>query len=372
MWGAPVTPDHPVRASRPSAMIAVPARGQPGMTRRRTDPHRHTRWRLAVLSIVAAVMLIGSVHAQTAPNTQTTRTMPRLVICPPGDGMRALFEHPDEWTQTRAQTGAILAADHNLAHFSDADLQSWFAMMRTWNISLELEVGAIKKWGPTADATLRAEQPMWDRAVRLGANLASIVMDGPLISARHLDKPDAYAIEQTTRFIAMVRQRYPTMLIGDTEPYPTIPVDQHIAWLKQLLASLRAQNLAPLDFHRLDVDWVSFTKADRGSWHDLASLPNASRGLGVPFSLIYWASAYPSEKKAGFADEDTWYVEVLNQGYAVADAGIHPDQFVLESWINTPARIVPETADFSFTRSVLDFARKFVSPASAPPKPLGK
>ena len=87
--------------------------------------------------------------------------------------------------------------------------------------------------------------------------------------------------------------------------------------------------------------------------------------MGVPFSLVYWASAYPSEKAEGIASEDTWYIEVLAQGYAVADAGIHPDQFVLESWIGTPTEIVPETANSSFTRSVLDFGRIFV----IPPKP---
>jgi hypothetical protein len=286
--------------------------------------------------------------------------------------MRELFQHPDAWPQARALTGAILYSDHNLNHFSDAELQQWFAMMRTWNISLELEVGAIKPWGPTADATFHAEQPIWDRVVRLGANLGSVAMDEPLTAARFLHKPDTYAIEQTTRFIALVRQHYPTMHIGDIEPYPGIPLDQHVAWLKQLLASLRAQNVAPLDFYRLDVDWVSFTKADRGSWHEVASIAAASRGLGVPFSLIYWASGYPSENAAGLADEDTWYVEVLNQGNAVGDAGLRPDQFVLESWITAPPRIVPESADFTFTRSVLDFGRKFVIPPGPAPKPPGR
>lgn len=59
------------------------------------------------------------------------------------------------------------------------------------------------------------------------------------------------------------------------------------------------------------------------------------------------------------AGDDTWYVEVLGQGYAVAGAGIHPDQFVMESWLGTPPRIVPDKGEFTFTRSVLDLGRKF-------------
>jgi hypothetical protein len=305
-------------------------------------------------AVLAFLMLHYPAHAQAQ------RPMPELVIAPPGDGIRELFEHPTAWPKARALTGAILYADHNLTHLKDAELQAWFALMRTWNISLELEVGAIKEWGPTADATFAAEQPIWDRAVRLGANLASVVMDEPLIASRALRKPDSYAVEQTARFIALVRQHYPAMRIGDAEAYPGLPLEDHIAWLAQLQARLHQQNVAPLDFYRADVDWVSFAKAGLGSWQGVAALAGETRKAGVPFSLIYWASGYPSEKAEGLAGDDTWYVEVLGQGYAVADAGLHPDQFVLESWINAPSRIVPEDEHYTFTRSVLDFARKFV------------
>jgi hypothetical protein len=286
--------------------------------------------------------------------------MPKLVIGPPGDGIRDLFEHPDAWPKTRALTAAILCADHSLSHISDADLQTWFALMRTWGISLELEVGAIKEWGPTADATFAAEQPIWDRAVRLGANLTSVVMDEPLIACRALDKPDNYAVEQTARFIALVRQHYPTMRIGDAEAYPALPLKDHIAWLTQLQVRLHEQSTDPLDFYRADVDWVSFAKAGIGSWQGVAALAAETRKAGVPFSLIYWASGYPSEKAEGFGGDDAWYTKVIEQGIAVADAGLRPDEFVMESWISAPSRIVPEGEDFTFTRSVLDFARKFV------------
>ena len=314
--------------------------------------------RLQVMLVVTSFAFL--VPGQTGP-TELERPIPKLVIAPPGDGLRDLFEHPDEWHEARAVTDTLLYADHNLTHLSDVELRGWFAQMRTWNMSLELEVGAIKEWGPTADATFTAEQPIWDRAVRLGANLGSIAMDEPLASSRtSLHMADEYAVEQTARFIGLVRQHYPTVRVGDVEPYPGIPLQDHIGWIQQLQSRLRQQGLAPLDFYRADVDWVAFTKADRGTWHEVASLAAATRSLGIPASLIYWASGYPSEKAEGVAGPDTWYIEMMAQGYAVADAGLHPDQFVLESWIEAPPRVVPETADFTFTRSVLDFARKFI------------
>jgi hypothetical protein len=101
--------------------------------------------------------------------------------------------------------------------------------MRGWDLRLELEVGAIKPWGITADDTLRQELPMWDRVRRFGGHLDSIAMGEPLSATREaLHRPDAYAVEQTARFIQMVRQAYPSVLIGDIGPYPSISAKDQI------------------------------------------------------------------------------------------------------------------------------------------------
>lgn len=312
--------------------------------------------RKVLWSFLASALLAPSrpVHAQAS------HSIPKLVISPPGDGLRDLFEHANEWAQARSLTGMIVYADHSTLNFSEGDLRTWLATMRTWNIGLEFEVGALKGWGPTADIAFQMGKPIWDRAMRLGANLVSIVLDEPLAGARALQKSDTYAVEQTARFIGLVRQHFPGVRIGDVEPYPGINLEDHMAWLARLQARLQALHIAPLDFYRADVDWVSFAKAGKGSWKGVAALADGTHKAGLPFSLIYWASGYPSENTEGFTGPDTWYVEVMAQGYAVVDAGIHPDQFVLESWIHTPPRTVPEDQDYTFTRSVLDFGRKFV------------
>ena len=60
------------------------------------------------------------------------------------------------------------------------------------------------------------------------------------------------------------------------------------------------------------------------------------------------------------ADDSTWYTGIMQQGYDYALLGGVPDQYVIESWVGAPARALPETGDFTFTRSVRDFVRKFV------------
>lgn len=80
----------------------------------------------------------------------------------------------------------------------------------------------------------------------------------------------------------------------------------------------------------------------------------------LPFSLIYWASGYPPLAKRGLADDSTWYVSVMQQGYDYAMVHGSPDHYVVQSWLQAPSRSTPETAPYSFTRSVLDFTRRFV------------
>ena len=65
-------------------------------------------------------------------------------------------------------------------------------------------------------------------------------------------------------------------------------------------------------------------------------------------------------KKRGLADDSTWYVSLMQQGYDYAAIGGAPDHYVIESWLEAPSRALPETEDWTFMRSVHDFARKFV------------
>jgi hypothetical protein len=115
-----------------------------------------------------------------------------------------------------------------------------------------------------------------------------------------------------------------------------------------------------LDFYRLDVDWVAFRTPGHGGWPEVASLRTDIHHMGIPFSLIYWASPYPAEKVRGKTSDSTWTSEVMTEGADFAKTGSQPDQYVLESWIRAPLQSVPETDSSTFTGSVLAFARKYL------------
>ncbi len=297
---------------------------------------------------------------------QEVKANPAVWMGPPsydnGKCLRELFEYPDAWKETRLAIDVLMYADHQLhRQFTDDELRAWFSQMRQWRLKFALEVGAVKPWGVTGEKTFEVQRPKWDRFRGLGGEIYAIAMDEPLLCCRmHIHKSDDYALEETANFIARVRQQYPDMLIGDIETYPSIPLEDHFWWLDALDKRLAEMEVRGLDFYRLDVNWAEFVVFDRGSWPEVKKLEQHCRQRKMPFSLIYWASGYPSLARRGLADDSTWYVSIMQQGYDYALVQGSPDQFVIESWLETPSRSTPETEPWTFTRSVLDFTRKFV------------
>ena len=126
---------------------------------------------IALLLLLASGFPVLRAKAQDA-----APTLPLLVAGPP-KGPRDLCEQPDQWKATRAVTNEILCSDHGLSRCGDEDLKKWFAQLHTWNIKLELEVGAVKEWGPTGAETFRKEKSKWDRIQSLGGKITSIAKD---------------------------------------------------------------------------------------------------------------------------------------------------------------------------------------------------
>jgi len=311
----------------------------------------------ALLALLAACLPLQPRAASAAP-----AALPRYVLGPPPIGygacFRELFDHPDEWAETRSHTDCLLYADHHFNIFADADLARFFAQMKKWNLKLELEVGAVKEWkGQTGESTFKNQAPMWDRIQRLGGNIYSLAFDEPLCNVReYIHKPDEYAIEETAKFIALVRDKYPQLILGDIEPYPSIPMEDHIKWIAALRKRLAEMKVKGLDFYRMDVDWNTLITQHRGNWGEVKRIQDYCQSTALPFSLIYWAANYG----APGSDDSTWYVGTMSQGYAYASVRGAPQQYVMESWVDGPSHSVPETADFTFTRTARDFDRRFV------------
>jgi len=282
-----------------------------------------------------------------------------------GAGFAALFAHPDQWSQVRSRIETLGYADHWLAtQFSDAQLRAWFPMIRAWHLKLGLEVGAIKVWGKTADRSFMLGRKNWDRFIADGAVISAFAMDEPLrVTLRVLHESPDYAVEETAKFVAMVRRTYPGIQIGDIEGYPGASDDELLPFIDALQARLRSMGVRGLDFFRLDLDWMWFrTRTARGAvgWRGVRHMEEECHRRGIPFSLIYWAADYPSLERQGMATDQSWEEGVMYEGREYADVGGVPDQFVIQSWVNAPAHTLPEDQAGTFMRSVLDFTGAFV------------
>lgn len=250
--------------------------------------------------LLMALILCASCYSPAAGWAQDGDTPPTVWMNPPGQDngrcFRELFESPDTWQETRSLIDVLFYADHNLKRqFTDDELKEYFAQLREWNLRFALEVGAIKPWGLTGEKTFSIERSMWEHFRGLGGDIYAIALDEPLCCCRmHLHQSDEYAVEETAQFIALVRQHFPDLLIGDIETYPSIPIADHYWWIDALEKRLAEKNVRGLDFYRLDVDWVNFTVRNKGSWREVRELEEFCRGRKLPFSLIYWASGYPA------------------------------------------------------------------------------
>ncbi|MBI5396913.1 MAG: hypothetical protein HZA91_16580 [Verrucomicrobia bacterium] len=337
------------------------------MKTRHDTPRRNRRERMLTCGagVVAALACGILLFAATPAHAQGGAARPEVWMGPPGQDngrcFRELFEKPDEWKETRSLVDVLFYADHNLKRqFTDDELRKWIGQLNAWKLKFAMEVGAIKPWGQTGEKCFSVEKPNWDRLQNLGASLHAIAMDEPLLCCRlHIKKPDDYAVQETANYIALVRRHFPQMQIGDIETYPSIPLADHVWWIEALQKKLAEMNVRGLDFYRLDVNWVNFTAQGLGSWREVRKLELECRKRKLPFSLIYWASGLPAGQRKGLADDSTWYVGIMQQGYDYALIDGRPDQFVIESWVKAPSRCLPETGEFTFTRSVRDFVRKF-------------
>ncbi|MCL2104344.1 MAG: hypothetical protein FWH21_04720 [Kiritimatiellaeota bacterium] len=317
------------------------------------------------LLVVVLGLLTGCASAEkTVCTSGRVWTMPRTA-----DFVRML-DNVDQWPETAKITDVFGGADHALNRmYTDEELSRAFRALKDNGMRLGLEVGAVKPWGKTGAKVFEIQRPMWERFNRLGGDVFALALDEPLVAVTmHMAEENAfetmtpeerfeYAVEETATFIALVRQHYPHILIGDIEVYPSLKADVVIAWLDALEARLKAKGVRGQDFFRLDVNWVAFPVQD-GSWEDFMRIENHCKKIGMPFSMIFWASDLPGDLQKR-DDPTAWYKGIMRQGEDYLKLG-NPDQYVIETWLDAPPEAFPETKEWTFTRSVIDFYNVFI------------
>lgn len=251
---------------------------------------------LAFVLIGAGVALIPtSVLGQTgsnnlgdlwfSPNTSST-------------DWKQLFLNPSSWSSARANVSALEIADYQTTDLlSDSELTTLTTRLKDWNMALTLGSGAVKEWGCTADITSKVTLTALDRIKKFGGQVDYISMDEPLVAGGSSLSNGCKLSQQeianrTANYISLIKQKYPNVQIGDTEPWPLFTEGTLKQWIDQLSAASEYK----IAFLTLDVDYQNAVIYSH-PLTEIKDIADYARGKGIPFRIIIWnANAlYPQQ-----------------------------------------------------------------------------
>ncbi len=198
--------------------------------------------------------------------------------------------------------------------------------------------------GPHELASLR-------RLRDLGVHVAAIAIEQPHTYAVLLDEPGAcrYSLEKTLEqvkaWIADAREIYPDVVVGSIEGLWgnfEDPGEIFAEWLDGFEEAMGE----PLPFIHVDVDWT------RPDWADaLKEVEAVADARGVPFGILYNGTL-------GDAETDEEWLQLTAERFAEYETvgGGTPQHVTLQSWVDLPDRLLPDTDVAAFTHLIARYA----------------
>lgn len=317
---------------------------------------------------LVALLLILSAAPQAA-------VRPEIWFCPgPGTlDYPHLFDRPDQWRHAREAVSVFKFYQQHTSSVSDAvnGPNTYDALVRAgafskviaWGKKIALEVGAVKEFYCTPDASgmnrAIADTLASVHAVeRAGGKVSYLAMDDPFAAGRAAVcggpalQPTA---DRIATYVSGVRAAGVSASIGMIEAYPFSSEPQ----IETMLELLRARAAAPAFLHMdIDLNAIRVFKVDMTG--DLRRLKALCAAQNLPFGVIIWGNN---------GDADALYAsdagKLLN---AVAEAfptsSDLPDQIIVQSWAEsrtglriTPTNL-PEDVAFTHTNLLWEFFRR--------------
>ncbi len=139
------------------------------------------------------------------------------------------------------------------------------------------------------------------------------------------------------RAVRQVRSVFPDARIGDVEPLAGLAGESGPGAVGEWLGAFEAVTGERLAFLRLDVDW-------RAPWPtDLGAIASVLKAKGVPLQVIFSGNDHDRSEVAWIASANDHV-----QAYDAANLP-PPDAAVLQTWVPSPSRVLPETDETRLT-----------------------
>ena len=327
----------------------------------RTGRPRALGWPFASAVLgAAALFLVPAAHVQSAEPAD------RLWFCPgPGTlDYRRLFEHPEEWAHARQlvsvfkfyQQHTLTPADPIVGPNSyDALVRSdAFRRLTKWRKKIALEVGAVKEFYCTSDASgMKAAIDASIASVRAvrdaGGTVDYLAMDEPFAAGRS-PVCGGPALEPTAArvatYVSGVHAAFPTVRVGLIEAYPFSGEPA----IESMLELLRVRGAAPAFLH-VDADLNAIRAPASDFTRDMTTLQAVCRTQHIAFGIIIWGHDFDAD--ALYTADAGRLVNALTAAFP--NWAQMPDQMIVQSWAQTrsglritPANL-PEDRDYTHT-----------------------
>lgn len=266
----------------------------------------------------------------------------RVWFCPgPGtiDFVR-LFERPEEWAHARQLVSVFkfyqqhtqtptpsIVGPNSYEALARAGV---FRTLKTWGKKTAIEVGAVKEFYCTPDASgmnsaIAASLASVRAIEAAGGAVTYLALDEPFLSGQSATCGGP-SLEPTADRLAIygagVRQAFPDVQIGMIEAYPSFNPDAFAS----MLTLLAARGVKPAFLH-VDVD-IKALRAGRDDFtRDMIRLSTICHEQSVPFGIIVWGYN---------GDNDVLYsIDADRLAGAIANTfrwDAMPDHIVFQSW----------------------------------------
>ena len=322
--------------------------------------------------LTGCVLAAGLLTAVPAAAPETDR-----VWFTPGPGTIdyiRLFEQPDDWRHARQLTSVFkfyqqhtqtptpsIVGPNSYDALARAGV---FRMLGQWKKKIALEVGAVKEFFCTADASgmddAIGQTIASVRAVEAaGGAVAYLALDEPFLSGQ-TNRCGGPALEPTAdrlqTYDRAVARAFPNVRIGLIEAYPSFAPDAFGSML-QLLA---ARGVKPAFLH-VDVDIRALRPQRDDFQRDMRRLQSICADQQIPFGIIIWGYN---------GDSDVLYaLDAARLGDAVADTfrwQEMPEHLIFQSWavssagsLITPQNL-PENRAYTHTQILSSTWRRLV------------
>ena len=311
-----------------------------------------------LFSILAACLLLpASVHATEI----WMFAGPHVEHPAPGwEGLRTdtgdLWKPDAPWKTVAGAVRVIQFPPTSVDRARDSDLREALADIRRRNIAFAIGTGLLIRSDRCRAKTeayvdQKTMEALFDKLRRNGADVKYVTMDEPFFYGHRDSSPTschespqvlAQALKES---MAIVRKYFANAQFGADEV-----VDASGPWVQELVQwtdTFRAMTGEPLAYIHTDLNWKE------GSVRNLVPLAAALKQRHVALGVIYDADS------ANNNSDENWSRNTISHFAKVEkEIGVRPDHAVIETWVKTPTRMLPENQPGTFTNVVLQYMQQ--------------